>query len=110
MIDWAVVGILQDEIGQDAFEEVVQLFLEEISAEIEALTTDATTKELEARFHVLKGSAVNLGFAEFANLCGAAETAAAAGTPTSCDISSIIHSYETSKKAFLSGLNMQKAG
>jgi hypothetical protein len=41
----------------------------------------------------LKGSALNIGFREFANLCQAGEAAAVAGLGEDVEISAIVQSY-----------------
>jgi HPt (histidine-containing phosphotransfer) domain-containing protein len=58
---------------------------------------------LEAQLHFLKGSALNLGFADFSDLCSAGETRAAHGA-TDIDLDEIARCYAASQKAFLEGL------
>lgn len=67
MIDWLRMSELRDEIGQDGFDEVVDVFLEEAEEVLARLTRDAgpTPEDL----HFLKGSALNLGFVSVAQLC-----------------------------------------
>lgn len=110
MIDWTQVDILRTEIGQDAFEEVVELFLDEMRAEIDGLAQEKDAARLEARFHILKGSALNLGFAEFSDLCSTTEAAAARGAPDFDSITEILAIYDASRAVFLSGLSNSKAG
>ena len=110
MIDWTQVDILRTEIGQAAFEEVVELFLTEMHAEMDALMQEKDPDKLEARFHVLKGSALNLGFAKFSELCGAAEADAAKGAPDFGAIPNLSTTYEASRAAFLSGIADRVAG
>lgn len=109
MIDWTQVDILRTEIGQEAFEEVVELFLDEMRAEIDGLPQEKDAARLEARFHILKGSALNLGFAKFSDLCSTAEAAAARGTPDFDSITEILTIYDASTAVFLSGLSNSKA-
>lgn len=104
MINWGQVDLLRNEIGPDALSEVIELFLEEMSAEIEALTQESEPAQLEVRYHALKGSALNLGFAEFSELCSSAESAAAEGDADACGISTVVAVYDASRNAFLSGL------
>ncbi|MCR9148381.1 MAG: Hpt domain-containing protein [Rhodobacteraceae bacterium] len=110
MIDWTQVEVLKSELGEDAFEEVVALFLDEMSAEIDGLAQETDAARLEARFHILKGSALNLGFAEFSDLCGTAEAATAGGAPDFGSITKIMTIYDASRAVFLSGLSNRKAG
>ncbi|WP_281967091.1 Hpt domain-containing protein [Roseovarius nanhaiticus] len=104
MIDWAKVSQLRDEIGAEDFSEVVDLFLTEVEGEIGDLRPEAPTESLEAQLHFLKGSALNLGFHEFAKLCQAGESAAGAGRAEGVDVHAIIGSFAKSKAAFLAGL------
>lgn len=101
MIDWGRVAQLCNEIGADDFEEIVEIFLEEVEAEIEALRQSAYDTPLETRLHFLKGSALNLGFESFSNLCGEGEAGASNGQASNIDIPSILESYEASKIEFL---------
>jgi len=77
MIDWARVAQLREEIGAEDFSEVIEIFLEEVESEIAPLRQTCTPSQLEAVLHFLKGSALNLGFATFAELCADGETKAA---------------------------------
>ncbi|MRU15566.1 Hpt domain-containing protein [Roseovarius sp. A21] len=104
MIDWNRVKDLRDEIGADSLQEVVGMFLEEADAEVAGLRDDPRQDALESRLHALKGSALNLGFAQFSEKCQAGETAAAAGAAEQVDIADILASYDTSKAVFLEGL------
>jgi HPt (histidine-containing phosphotransfer) domain-containing protein len=104
MIDWKRIAELRDEIGAEDFSEVVALFLEEVDGEIALLRDSCADDALESRLHFLKGSALNLGFREFAALCQAGESAAAAGRPQSVDLPAILASYEASKADFIAGL------
>jgi HPt (histidine-containing phosphotransfer) domain-containing protein len=104
MIDWSRVYELRDEIGADSFGEVVDLFLDEVEAEIAILRDGSPLEALEARLHFLKGSALNLGFQRFSDKCQDGETAAASGAAEQVDIAEILECYEASKTAFIAGL------
>ena len=78
MIDWPRVRELKDEVGEDGFEEVIELFLEEVEEVIEKLGTNDRS-QLEQDLHFLKGSALNLGFETFSNLCLEGERMSANG-------------------------------
>lgn len=101
MIDWTRVSDLREEIGAEDFAEVVEIFLEEVEAAMENLGDDHAG--LEAKLHFLKGSALNLGFADFSDLCGAGENRAADGA-TDIDLKEITGCYAASREAFLEGL------
>lgn len=106
MIDWDRVSELRDEIGAEDFGEVVEIFLEEVDAAIEALGDGADS--LEAQLHFLKGSALNLGFDAFASLCQKGESAANQGD-TGIDTDAVKQSYATSRSAFVTGLETRFA-
>ena len=101
MIDWARVSELRDEVGAEDFDEVVELFLEEVDEAIAALHDLADLSELEPQCDFLKGSALNYGFRDFANLCQAGEAAAAAGQGADVDIATIVQSYAEVREVFI---------
>ena len=76
MIDWARVEELREEIGPESFSEVAELFLEEVGT---AMTALGPRHSLEQDLHFLKGSALNLGFAAFSELCAEGERLARLG-------------------------------
>lgn len=99
MINWSKILELRSEVGAEDFEEVVDLFLEEVDEIIAQLGADG--RSLEHDLHFLKGSALNLGFEEFSELCRAGESAAAQGRGGAVDTRAVIASYNASKAAFL---------
>jgi histidine phosphotransfer protein HptB len=103
MIDWDRIEELRTEVGAEDFCDVVDIFLEEVDEVIGRLRQDGTDK-LEENLHFLKGSALNLGFDAFADLCQAGETAAREGRAESVAIDPILESYATCRAAFLSGV------
>ena len=107
MIDWTQVKSLREEVGPDDFEEVVELFLEEVDEVVSRLATNAQTDVLEEDFHFLKGSAMNLGFAEFSSLCQKGEERAARGLAGETDVSEALDAYQKSKVKFINDLPNQ---
>ncbi|WP_170515439.1 Hpt domain-containing protein [Ruegeria atlantica] len=103
MIDWSRVRQLRDEVGASEFEEVVQIFLDEVQEAIDRLHQDTARLELEQNMHFLKGSALSLGFDRFSKLCQDAERNAAAGKASDVDLPAILTVYDTSKAEFLAG-------
>ncbi|MHC0052054.1 Hpt domain-containing protein [Actibacterium sp. D379-3] len=105
MIEWNRVAELKKEVGADAFDEVVDLFLEEVEEVIARLrgTTDRTN--LTDDLHFLKGSALNLGFEAFATQCGADEKRAARQGVDSVDLVALVDCYMRSREKFLAGLD-----
>lgn len=101
MIDWERVEELRDEVGAADFGEVVELFLEEVEEVLARLRVAPEPARLEEDLHFLKGSALNLGFATFSDLCQAGEKAAANGHAAQVDLAEILGAYEHSKPEFL---------
>lgn len=99
MIDWDRVQALRDEVGVDDFAEVVNLFLEEVDEAMTRLSAGLAPTALSAALHFLKGSALNLGFAEFARLCQEGER-----TPAKADLGAVRATYTVSKAAFQKGI------
>ncbi len=104
MIDWTRVAQLRDEVGAEDFEEILAIFLEEMDVEIANLDSTCSTNQLEALLHFLKGSALNLGFEAFSDLCREGETQLANGTQVALDLDAIFKSYANSKTLFLDQL------
>ncbi len=98
MIDWNRVSELRDEIGDEDFAEVAEIFLEEIGEAVDALEI---TDSLADNLHFLKGSALNLGFAEFATLCSDSETRARNEVIHPEEIANLAQCYQDSRKAFV---------
>ncbi len=101
MIDWARVTELKSEIGETDFSEVVDMFLEEVEEVIDKLRNAPVKADLEIDLHFLKSSALNLGFADFARICGEGERAAAKGGDVA--LGPVIESYLASKADFAIG-------
>jgi HPt (histidine-containing phosphotransfer) domain-containing protein len=100
MIDWGRVETLFEEIGEEDFFEVVQIFLEESDSVIARLETAPDPDLYEEDLHFLKGSALNLGFSDLAALCQVGERQAAAGSADCIDIGPILQCYGASVTAF----------
>ncbi|MEX3316191.1 Hpt domain-containing protein [Sulfitobacter sp. PS-8MA] len=109
MIDWARVLVLREEVGAKDFAEVVDLFLDEVQEALLRLQGPMTADQFEAELHFLKGSALNLGFAAFADLCEAEERQASAGqNPAGC-IPALRSCYARSRAVFLKELPQKLA-
>lgn len=108
MIDWGRVFELRDEIGEEGFAEVVELFLDEVEGVVMRLGDERTAEQIEGNLHFLKGGAWNLGFADFGAHCADGERKAATGQAASVDLGRVADSYFASKKEFLSGLRKPK--
>ena len=107
LINWSKVCELRDEVGSEDFGEVVELFLEEVDETISQLGAEG--RSVEHDLHFLKGSALNLGFGPFSELCKIGEAAAAKGAADTVDLSEIVSSFQSSKASFLSDLDSKTA-
>lgn len=103
MIDWERVAQLREEVGPEDFGEVVELFLEEVDEAIRRLTQISVRDRLEEELHFLKGSALNLGFVRFGQLCQEGEKLAARGEEGAVDVGAILACYGVSRALFLDG-------
>jgi HPt (histidine-containing phosphotransfer) domain-containing protein len=103
MIDWDRVAELRNEIGAADFAEVVEMFLEEADEVATTVYTNASPTAVEQALHFLKGSALNLGFRDLAQLCQIGEKAAAGGDISGVDLGQVVTVYEQSKMAFVAG-------
>ena len=103
MIEWSRVETLREEVGDEAFDEVVELFLEEVEQVMTRLRTAPDPSRFEHDLHFLKGSAMNLGFRTFSALCEDGEKLASLGNAQSVDIAAILHIYARSRAEFLAG-------
>lgn len=97
MIDWERVAELRAEVGEDGFAEVIALFLDETDEVTARL--GAATGDLCRDLHFLKGSALNLGFRQLAQLCQEGERKCALGAQAEVDVSALIQLYRSSKDA-----------
>lgn len=100
MLNWSRVKELKDDLGEDDFQEITSLFMEEVEeklAELSSKTPDAFAADL----HFLKGSAANLGFESFRAMCEQMENA-----PNAARLGDLVALYEQSKSTFLEGLQV----
>ena len=104
MLNWNRIAELQSEIGAETFLEVVEIFLEEVEALIDPYRSGKQPENIAAEMHFLCGSAMNLGFDDFGNLCREVEHAVISNTQAPVDLSLICESYDASKIEFKSWL------
>lgn len=109
MIDWQRVAELRDEIGEEDFGEVVEIFLEEVSSTMEDLKKAPQDMNLQDIMHFLKGSALNLGFTAMGDLCREGETKAGAGLSDQIDRAAVLACYVASRDSFLDRHGAQAA-
>jgi len=100
VLDWNRINELRDEVGDDEFQLILELFLDEVEGVIMRLSPlDAL--RLETDLHFLKGCAWSLGFAVFGCLCDAGERQAAEGHPEEVDVEALLACYSESKQALM---------
>ncbi len=107
MILWSRVRQLRDEVGEDEFGEVVEIFLEEVEEVLARLRSDTQRREIEQNLHFLKGSGLSLGFEQFSKLCQDGERRSATGQAAEVDLTAIFASFDASRSEFESGLQDQ---
>lgn len=101
MLNWARVEELRGEVGEDAFAEVVDLFLEEVVGVIDALDPGMEPAAMEEALHFLKGASMNLGFDTFSDMCAKGELAARRGDLSGIDVPAIQECYALTQVEFM---------
>ncbi len=101
MIDWNRVTELKDEIGEDDFAIVAEMFLEEVEEVIGRLKANPKPALFEQDMHFLKSSALNLGFKALTALCAVGEREAAAGNFEAVPLAPLFKTYDASKAEFV---------
>ncbi|PTX58054.1 HPt (histidine-containing phosphotransfer) domain-containing protein [Litoreibacter ponti] len=101
-MDWARVKELQNDLGEEDFEEIITLFLEEVEDRLASLAAGDFGTFAED-LHFLKGSAANLGFASFRSQCEALEQSR--NTQAVPELSAV---YARSKAEFLANLKTRE--
>jgi histidine phosphotransfer protein HptB len=108
MIDWHRIEELRAEIGPEDFGEVISLFLEEADAVVSRLQSNKDAKTMERDLHSLKGSALNLGFSDLAQVCLQGERRAASGL-SDIQVDLVETCYARSRSTFLSQVAISAA-
>lgn len=103
MIDWDRVRELRDEVGAEDFQEVVQIFLEELDEALVRLRDAPAHGIEEGDLHFLKGCALNLGFDDVTRLCREGECVLRSGPLPPEKAAEITAAGERSKEAFVAG-------
>ena len=104
MIDWNRVAELQGEFGIEGFVEVADMFLEEAEQAVRLLVAGMPHEQVEGQLHFLKGSALNLGLTDLAQICQEGERKAAEGRAGEVDLGRIVLVYRRSRQCLLGGL------
>ena len=96
MIDWDRISELQDEVGEEDFAEVLEMFFAEVDETLDGLGT-ASGDALMGGLHFLKGAALNIGMARVSALCQSAEATLKAGGNAPVDLAAIRDALEASQ-------------
>lgn len=105
VIDWAHVQDLKTEMG-DSFDEIVDVFLQEVG---EGMAQLGPVDGLAMDLHALRGAALNLGFADFARLCGEGEDRATRGEGAHVDLNAVRACFAASQAEFQAFLRRSAA-
>jgi len=104
VISWERVAELRDEVGEEEFKEVVELFLDEVETVLDRLRSRPVAETLESDLHFVKGSAMTLGFSGLSEICQTGERRAAAADFAAHDNPAVLATYEASKAEFIGRL------
>ena len=101
MIDWTRIDELKEELGEEDFAEVFDIFLDEVQESVDSLEGVAQGAPLAAILHSVKGNAVTVGFVELAKLAGEGEQRAERNETV--DTRPISTMHVSSKAAYAAG-------
>ncbi|XDA98210.1 Hpt domain-containing protein [Sulfitobacter sp. LCG007] len=110
MIDWEQVEHLRQDIGDDTVDEVIELFFHETQQVIDRVKARQGSPTLGDDLHFLKGSALNIGFRSFADLCATHEKAARAGALSWEELQTVFECYDSSRAVFMDRIEGRDAG
>jgi hypothetical protein len=103
MLDWNRINELRAEVGDDEFQLILELFLDEVEGVLMRLSR-CDVLRLETNLHFLKGCAWNLGFSDFGNLCDRDERRVSDGRSVQVCTQALIQCYSESKQALMRAL------
>ncbi|WP_199258520.1 Hpt domain-containing protein [Paracoccus binzhouensis] len=107
MLDWNRINELRGEVGDDEFQTILELFLDEVEGVMMRLSGQDALR-LETDLHFLKGCAWNLGFADFGHLCDEGERHASQGKPRDICLERLLRAYSESKQALMRRLDAER--
>lgn len=99
MIDWQIANDLKQAIGADVFDEVIAVFFAEADDTLTRIMAATTAEDMQNELHFMKGSALNLGFSDMAQLCQRLELRAEAGD-TDLPLAQVQTVYAASREEF----------
>ncbi|MEM9716398.1 MAG: Hpt domain-containing protein [Pseudomonadota bacterium] len=79
MIDWLRVNELKSDLGDDMFDEILPVFIDEISELLDQMPSKSDPVDIAGICHSIKGSAANLGFEALAQVASDGEKSANEG-------------------------------
>lgn len=100
MLDWNRIHELRSEVGDDEFNTILELFLDEVETVLIRLNRRGASR-LGKDLHFLKGCAWNLGFRSFGMLCDEGEKLVNCGGSANFDIEAVIECYSSSKRLLI---------
>lgn len=92
-MDWTRIEELRDEVGDEALEEILEVFISEIDDFIDTLNARDSVASLAGDLHFLRGAALNIGFQALAEACQSGESMAKAGQGADVDLTAIVARY-----------------
>ena len=109
MIDWTRIFELRDEIGEEEFTPLLELFLDEIESVIMRLPHN-DPKTMGRDLHFLKGCAQNLGFRLLGSICEAGERQCARNAGEALRSTDVLNCYAESKQLLMRDLAIGDQG
>ena len=106
LIEWDRVAELREEVGEDDFRHVVALFLEEVEDVLSRICGTPGCTQLECDLHLIKSSALTLGFAGLAEVCRSGEAMAARQQCEGIDLAQVASVYHQSKTEFIAEIGV----
>lgn len=99
MLDRDMIKALKADVGDTAFDEIIDLFLQEIDPKIDELRRGEVPDATD--LHFLRSGALNVGLCDFAEACATGEKIAEAGRQDEIDLPSLLHAYDLARSALM---------
>ncbi|MDS9467127.1 Hpt domain-containing protein [Paracoccus sp. MBLB3053] len=109
MLDWGRIHELREEVGEDEFSLILDLFLDEVEGVVMRLAGREPAR-LASDLHFLVGCARNLGFRSFDRICVRSERLACNDRADEIRLDELIACYASSKRALFQGLQADQLG
>lgn len=102
MLDWTRISELQDDLGEDGFAEMSELFLQEIATILDQLIPESAVTTWESQLHMIKGCALNMGLGALAGYAAQLEQNAHQTLAWDAEIVRLRDLFADSRQEFLS--------